>query len=162
MSAVEIERKLDEVVAALRALAMTTTLAADDPEALEARAEAVRLAGAAFDEAVAEVTTEYGTVFAIPETEDGEWDLEDVDDGSTRLSVDVRADFVVSDEQTFLTAARRLLTERGGRVLDARTPLSALDALVDAVGLDALTTTPPPGLDCVGGEWGVSAELDES
>ncbi len=155
MPASDVERCLDFAIAALRMLAVTSI--DDDDATIEQRSEAARTAGVALDEAIARVSSRYAPVFARPESD---WDDDESVDGPplTRLSVDVRAAFDLRDEAAFLDAAARMLAAAGAPSPEG-SALEALDALVDRFGLDRLTAGDPvAGIECIGGEWGVSAE----
>jgi hypothetical protein len=170
----DLAARLGDVVAALRVLATTT--ADDGPWAVGERVEAVREAGAAFDDALARVSGAYVPVFGdadgdldfdleddlddlddleddLDEDEDDACGLEgegDVEEPGVRFSVRIREDFRVVDEAAFVASAGRALAEKDVGALDeVRVDLMAL---IDSIGLQNLVFGGPvDGLESVGG-----------
>jgi hypothetical protein len=171
----ELTARLEEVVAALRVLA--STVPSDTAQTIAERREAVRAAGCAFEELLVLRCVSYTLLFDDDESdgwaddEDQDEDDDDQDDGGgglppgARLSVRVREDFVVEDEQAFHDSAMRLLAERGPWPPpgDAEhSAAEALTALVDEFGLHEITFgTTVAGLRNAGGETAVTV-VDEA
>ena len=164
MTQAELAARLEEVVAALRVLATTTS--DDGPWAVAERVDAVLDAGAAFDDVLAALNESYPGVFAHDHDHDDE-DFEDDEDdagwsadgeeeageddaGGFRFSVRIREDFVVVDEAAFVASAGRALAERDLAALDD-VPVDLM-SLVDAIGVQNLVFGDPvEGLVPAGG-----------
>ena len=163
----ELAARLEKAISALRALAATQR--SDDARTIEERAEAVRVAGCSFEELLLEQCVSYTSVFNYQDGE-GWYEDDDLDDDDededgpgrsvlppgTRISVRIREDFVLVDEQAFRESAERVFAAKGPwpPEVDPVDPATAwLAALVDQVGLHEITFgSSVAGLRNAGGE----------
>lgn len=132
----------------------------DFPVDISRAAEAVRLAGIAFEDDVAESSGWYIGLF-VRQDEDDEDDNfvpEPLPEGQ-RLSVRTREDFIVTDEGALVEAGRTAYAQAwpedspGAAQQQVGTAADAIYQLLHAGGLDALARgTAVPGLQNAGGE----------
>ncbi|MGQ0846576.1 MAG: hypothetical protein ACT4QF_20830 [Sporichthyaceae bacterium] len=170
----ELAARLADLTTALAVLASTERT--DDARTIAERREAVRTAGEAFEMQLSRRCVSYLSLFAVDDDEgddededEGEgsfrisidddvvddWDYEDVPEG-TRMSVQVREDFVLVHEQEFRASAMQVFQETGPWPPEVEPNDDAtryLMALVDAIGLpEVVFGGRVAGLEPLGGQ----------